>query len=72
VFGATTRSRAGRAAARWSRVRRLIQGGRLLVVAAEYSLETGIVELLDGVPEAWPEGVASADGDPVIDIATAF
>jgi len=41
-------------------------------VGAEFSLETGIIELLDGVPEAWPEGVASADGDPVIDIATAF
>jgi len=39
-------------------------------VGAEFSLETGIIELLDGVPEAWPEGVASADGDTVIGIAT--
>jgi carbonic anhydrase len=28
----------------------LIQGGRLLVVGAEYSLETGVVEFFDGVP----------------------
>ena len=31
----------------------LIQGSRLLVVGAEYSLETGVVEFFDGVP--WPE-----------------
>ncbi|HYX26040.1 MAG TPA: carbonic anhydrase [Thermoanaerobaculia bacterium] len=30
----------------------LIQDGRLLVVGAEYSLETGAVEFFDGVPEA--------------------
>jgi carbonic anhydrase len=30
---------------------RLIQGGRLLVVGAEYSLETGVVDFFDGVPE---------------------
>jgi carbonic anhydrase len=30
----------------------LIQGGRLLVVGAEYSLETGTVEFFEGVPEA--------------------
>ena len=30
----------------------LIQGGRLLVVGAEYSLETGIVDFFDGVPDA--------------------
>lgn len=29
----------------------LIQRGRLLVVGAEYSLETGVVEFFDGVPE---------------------
>ena len=29
----------------------LIQGERLLVVGAEYSLETGIVDFFDGVPE---------------------
>jgi carbonic anhydrase len=30
----------------------LIQGERLLVVGAEYSLETGVVDFFDGVPEA--------------------
>ena len=30
----------------------LIQGQRLLVVGAEYSLETGVVDFFDGVPEA--------------------
>jgi carbonic anhydrase len=30
----------------------LIQKDRLLVVGAEYSLETGVVEFFDGVPEA--------------------
>ena len=30
----------------------LIQQGRVLVVGAEYSLETGVVEFFDGVPEA--------------------
>jgi carbonic anhydrase len=30
----------------------LIQGGGLLVVGAEYSLETGVVDFFDGVPEA--------------------
>ena len=30
----------------------LIQVGRLLVVGAEYSLETGIVDFFDGVPDA--------------------
>jgi carbonic anhydrase len=30
----------------------LIQGDRLLVVGAEYSLETGVVEFFDGVPAA--------------------
>jgi carbonic anhydrase len=30
----------------------LIQGDRLLVVGAEYSLETGVVEFFDGVPRA--------------------
>jgi len=29
---------------------RLVQSGRLLVVGAEYSLETGVVEFFDGVP----------------------
>jgi carbonic anhydrase len=29
-----------------------IQGERLLVVGAEYSLETGLVDFFDGVPEA--------------------
>jgi len=31
---------------------RLIQKNRLLVVGAEYSLETGVVDFFDGVPEA--------------------
>ena len=30
----------------------LIQKGRVLVVGAEYSLETGVVDFFDGVPEA--------------------
>ncbi len=30
---------------------RLIQSDGLLVVGAEYSLETGVVEFFDGVPE---------------------
>jgi carbonic anhydrase len=30
----------------------LIQQGRVLVVGAEYSLETGVVDFFDGVPEA--------------------
>jgi len=30
-----------------------IQGNGLLVVGAEYSLETGVVEFFEGVPEAW-------------------
>jgi carbonic anhydrase len=30
----------------------LIQNGRVLVVGAEYSLETGVVDFFDGVPEA--------------------
>jgi carbonic anhydrase len=30
----------------------LIQRNRLLVVGAEYALETGVVEFFDGVPEA--------------------
>ena len=30
----------------------LIQKGRVLVVGAEYSLETGCVDFFDGVPEA--------------------
>jgi carbonic anhydrase len=30
----------------------LIERGGLLVVGAEYSLETGIVEFFDGMPEA--------------------
>ena len=30
----------------------LIQDDRLLIVGAEYSLETGAVEFFDGVPEA--------------------
>jgi carbonic anhydrase len=29
----------------------LIRDGRLMVVGAEYSLETGVVEFLDGIPE---------------------
>jgi carbonic anhydrase len=28
-----------------------IQGGSLLVVGAEYSLETGVVDFFDGLPE---------------------
>ena len=35
----------------------LIQRGRLLIVGAEYSLETGVVEFLDGV-------TTSADSPP--------
>lgn len=35
---------------------RLIQDDRLLVVGAEYSLETGIVEFFDGVPGSLPSG----------------
>jgi len=30
----------------------LIESGELLVVGAEYSLETGIVEFFDGIPDA--------------------
>jgi carbonic anhydrase len=30
---------------------RLIERGELLVVGAEYSLETGIVDFFDGMPE---------------------
>jgi carbonic anhydrase len=40
---------------------RLIERGGLLVVGAEYSLETGIVEFFDGVPEA-DEVSASSGG----------
>jgi carbonic anhydrase len=30
----------------------LIQRDRLLIVGAEYSLETGVVDFFDGVPDA--------------------
>lgn len=33
----------------------LIREHRLLVVGAEYSLETGVVDFFDGVPEGFPE-----------------
>ena len=33
-------------------IEQLIQGDGLLVVGAEYSLETGIVDFFDGVPVA--------------------
>lgn len=33
-------------------IEQLIQGNGLLVVGAEYSLETGVVDFFDGVPEA--------------------
>jgi carbonic anhydrase len=31
----------------------LIEQGQLLVVGAEYSLDTGEVEFFDGVPAGW-------------------
>ncbi len=37
----------------------LIQKEALLVVGAEYSLETGVVEFFDGIPEAGETGVRS-------------
>jgi carbonic anhydrase len=30
----------------------LLQGNRLIVVAAEYSLDTGLVDFFDGLPDA--------------------
>ena len=37
----------------------LIQRDRLLVVGAEYSLETGVVDFFDGVPEGWAVRLAT-------------
>ena len=39
----------------------LIQRDRLLVVGAEYSLETGVVDFFDGVPESWRARVAAGN-----------
>ena len=39
-------------------IQRLIQDAGLLVVGAEYSLETGVVDFFDGVPGAVEEGLA--------------
>ena len=36
----------------WEVLEELIQRNQLLVVGAEYSLETGMVDFFDGVPEA--------------------
>jgi carbonic anhydrase len=32
---------------------RLVAAEKLAVIGAEYSLETGVVDFFDGVPEAW-------------------
>jgi carbonic anhydrase len=37
----------------------LVQEGRLVIVGAEYSLETGVVDFFDGLPDGLPK---SADG----------
>jgi len=34
-------------------IEQLVRGDGLLVVGAEYSLETGVVDFFDGVPEQW-------------------
>ncbi len=42
----------------------LIERNRLLVVGAEYSLETGLVDFFDGMPEAGSQPVAADDELP--------
>jgi carbonic anhydrase len=38
----------------------LIQGSELLVVGAEYSLETGVVDFFEGIPERGDRKPAAA------------